>query len=466
MQHSNAIKNDRRFYTPDNIDRIYRIPTHRDFGITVEGSVYHLKSNERLEWVLRQYSNDFIIPSVILENDEIIIPRLLCETFVGPLQNPKGYSLIPGGRWHRSRDVGWAYENVEIKDTNTIFIDNEEFRRVPINELTDYFVSAYGVIFNSRTQDFTHVRANTQGYMYAYLYDTNSTNGENKILMAVHRLVYVSWIGNIPDGLTIDHDDNDYLNNYYKNLKLLTRAENSAKAYVSGGNAQNLKWTKDQVRQICELMNLQYRKGQIAEKLGIPNDASFKRLVGRLRQALRHKDIVSVYSDIGMCVENSVFDHDTIVQIAELMQNEGIYDEREICERVGLAYDKKTHNRIGQIRRKETYSAITKDYDFSGYSKHAWNSRIKSNAEFEHLCAMLSSNVPIDEILVDFAVPENERDAFINYLAKIRRGEIRPDYADKYQVSENAAFDRDVKKKECIGIDEEALKYGKPSIPA
>lgn len=47
----------------------------------------------------------------------------------------------------------------------------------------------------------------------------------NKI---VHRLVYEAWVGEIPEGMTVDHIDGDKTNNHYTNLRLLTPEDNAA----------------------------------------------------------------------------------------------------------------------------------------------------------------------------------------------------------------------------------------------
>lgn len=55
----------------------------------------------------------------------------------------------------------------------------------------------------------------------------------NKI---VHRLVYEAWVGEIPEGMTVDHIDGNKTNNHYTNLRLLTPEENArignAKEYL------------------------------------------------------------------------------------------------------------------------------------------------------------------------------------------------------------------------------------------
>ena len=50
--------------------------------------------------------------------------------------------------------------------------------------------------------------------------------------LLVHRLVYENFIGEVPRGKTIDHIDNDPLNNRLDNLQLLTNRDNVSKYYA------------------------------------------------------------------------------------------------------------------------------------------------------------------------------------------------------------------------------------------
>jgi len=45
----------------------------------------------------------------------------------------------------------------------------------------------------------------------------------------IHKLVYESFVGQIPKGMTVDHIDDDPSNNKIENLQLMTRGENSTK---------------------------------------------------------------------------------------------------------------------------------------------------------------------------------------------------------------------------------------------
>lgn len=59
-------------------------------------------------------------------------------------------------------------------------------------------------------------------------------NGSTKLQCRVHRVVWISQNGIIPNGYVIDHINNDKLDNRISNLQLLTSTENSHKAQEDG----------------------------------------------------------------------------------------------------------------------------------------------------------------------------------------------------------------------------------------
>lgn len=54
---------------------------------------------------------------------------------------------------------------------------------------------------------------------------------------SVHRLVYETYVGEIPEGMVIDHIDGDRANNNLSNLQLTTQSKNVKKTYDGGKRA-------------------------------------------------------------------------------------------------------------------------------------------------------------------------------------------------------------------------------------
>ena len=68
--------------------------------------------------------------------------------------------------------------------------------------------------------------ADSTGYMQVGLYvDKKRSNRQ------VHRLVHLAWIGDIPEGMVVDHIDANRKNNRAGNLQVLTPTENTLKGW-------------------------------------------------------------------------------------------------------------------------------------------------------------------------------------------------------------------------------------------
>lgn len=94
----------------------------------------------------------------------------------------------------------------------------------------------------------------------------------------VHRLVYEAYVGDIPEGMTVDHIDGDKLNNHHSNLQLLSPEDNAIKGnaktwYVVSPDGEEYQVVN--MEQFCKDMGLHAaHMRQVAA--GKPNYKSYK----------------------------------------------------------------------------------------------------------------------------------------------------------------------------------------------
>jgi hypothetical protein len=114
-----------------------------------------------------------------------------------------------------------------------------------------------------------------------------------KSFISIHRLVYMHFIGDIPDGYIIDHIDENKSNNHVSNLQLLTTKENIKKTYDTNKNHKataNIKLTNKDINKILEFNNLRL----CADHFNISYDT------------LRYKIKVAFNKQI--CINNIIYD--------------------------------------------------------------------------------------------------------------------------------------------------------------
>ena len=89
-----------------------------------------------------------------------------------------------------------------------------------------YGITLNGNVYSWKTEKYLSIQMSPNGYKTILLY-----NNGRATMQYIHRLVYEAFVGDIPKGLTIDHINEDKLDNKISNLQLLTRAENWRKFY-------------------------------------------------------------------------------------------------------------------------------------------------------------------------------------------------------------------------------------------
>lgn len=102
------------------------------------------------------------------------------------------------------------------------------------NEKHNRWISKCGLVYRYSKSEDKLVLCNTHD---SFGYERISLAGSTQKL--VHRLVWETFKGEIPEGLEIDHIDNNRKNNRLDNLQLVTRAKNEKLKFDRGYTATN-----------------------------------------------------------------------------------------------------------------------------------------------------------------------------------------------------------------------------------
>lgn len=94
-----------------------------------------------------------------------------------------------------------------------IVIDEKVFK--PYNEY--YFVSEYGDVYSMHSKKLLKHNIDLHGYHRVDIHGKH---------FKIHKLVYLTWIGDIRSGEQINHIDDNKNNNHYSNLYKGTQKEN------------------------------------------------------------------------------------------------------------------------------------------------------------------------------------------------------------------------------------------------
>lgn len=91
----------------------------------------------------------------------------------------------------------------------------------------NYNITVTGKVINNLTGKVREPSVNTYGYKVVTLYDTYLKPKQ----FFIHRLVYEMFVGDIGDGMTIDHVDGNKFNNRPSNLEQVSASENTSRYY-------------------------------------------------------------------------------------------------------------------------------------------------------------------------------------------------------------------------------------------
>lgn len=205
-----------------------------NYLVTDDGKVFNRKTGRELKGTIKR--NDYRTVQLTIKGKpkSLMVHRLVAEAFC---ENPNGYTIVDHINRdkldNRAENLRWVTleENAQNstptkrEQISDVYDITQEWKQCKV--APNYGITKTGIVFNLRNNKILKPSPRN-GYMRVHL------NGKN---YSVHKLVYETYIGEIPKGMVIDHIDGNRANNNLSNLQLTTQSKNVKKTYDGGKRA-------------------------------------------------------------------------------------------------------------------------------------------------------------------------------------------------------------------------------------
>lgn len=107
-----------------------------------------------------------------------------------------------------------------------------------------YYISKCGEVYSDKSKRIIKgMIRNTRGKKYRYIDITDKDSGKQKHTN-IHKMVYSAWVGDIEEGMQINHKDDNSLNNSVENLYCGTQRENISDCILNKNRVGNVFYLK------------------------------------------------------------------------------------------------------------------------------------------------------------------------------------------------------------------------------
>lgn len=296
------------------------------------------------------FDENFIVTLYSDNEDKYVdlnIIDLLFDIFIGSIDLPKRFKCEQG----KIYDYDYILNNNQVicKSEDIRIISSKSFKKIPGS--LNYFISEDGMIYSEVSKyGFLKKAFNHKGYLrVGRIYN-------DKFSIEVHILVYITYNGEIPKGMTIDHVDGNKLNNHITNLELVDSSENVRRGYIND-TRDDIKWSPDKLHYICRQMERGVNVKYIAKELNIIDEKEYRRFVvlcSSLRTGKIWTHIASQY-DYSKYDKGLKLNIDDVIEICNMINNG--YDDKYIASKFGV-----DRSNINSIRHRKSWNSISNKY--------------------------------------------------------------------------------------------------------
>ena len=239
-------------------------------------------------------------------------------------------------------------------------------KMVPGVDQNRYWVSNYGVVFDSRSNRYLDISPTGKGYSSVTLH---TSYGKKKYLL--HRLVGMAFIpGDF--SLQINHKNGNKDNCKESNLEWCTPRENLIHALDMGLNYRgedkpNAKITNDQARIICQGIQDRKRVSEILEDANLEDNDSHRAIIADIKRGRSFNFISKYYTFNPLALRERDLSIDEVRRICEAFQSNPASRYPDILNDLGygnlIGMERKSMlSKIGSIKLRRAYTDISKDY--------------------------------------------------------------------------------------------------------
>ena len=206
------------------------------YEVSEQGEVYNTRTGRCLEGTVKR--NEYRSVQLTIEGKakSIMVHRLVAQTY---LPNPNNLPIVH----HKDGDkMNNCVDNLEwtTYQENSLekFHQSQSGRRMISTEGKEW-KQIVGVPFPYEISENGMVRGSAGGtLMKGSLRNGYVRYNLRGTFYTAHRLVYLTFVGEIPEGYVIDHIDGDRQNNDISNLRCVSQSENMINAQSKGHKGQ------------------------------------------------------------------------------------------------------------------------------------------------------------------------------------------------------------------------------------
>ena len=237
-------------------EKIVSIPFMDTYKITMSGRVFQTNDEDGSIIEIPTFFKKYM--KIELDGYVYRLDELLLRTFIGIIDLPVTYK--DGDRHNCVLDnLKYDIDIIEYDGNDILYINNTTNMFKRIND-SMYFMSRNGILYSEYTRNFVTINHMYNGYC--------TYKGSKLPDNFAHRLLHMAWIGPIPESYVIDHGDGKKWHNEVGNIEAVTFSENNARAYMQ--NLKSCRWSPDDIRLMCMMMQQGYQKDAICDMFNIP----------------------------------------------------------------------------------------------------------------------------------------------------------------------------------------------------